>query len=147
MSGSSYSGVVHLQRIADTGEIDGEAHAWLAHTLKQWFATGGDGNDLLRRLRIPTTKAKRQKAARDFWLAAAADQLDRGPAQLAAAADRFERRLWPLWCGLAVPPSHADAVDGCLFFARRAAPLPTSAKQCHRILGTFSAKRVQDDRP
>lgn len=132
-------GHLHIQRIVETGRIDPDAERHLVQALTRWDRDGGDGAALLRYLGTPTTAAKRRLASRDFWLCAAADLLG-GPTtnerarRLAAAADRFERRLWPIWRDLREPPEHAHEVDGALFYARRAASLPASDKQYQRIL-------------
>lgn len=133
------SGLLHLQRVIDTRCIDPEAESWLVEALVRWDRCGGDGAQLLRMMNCPTTAAKRRQAVRDRWLCAASDQLggidinDRAR-RLANAAERFERRLWPLWRSAHVAPGHASAVDGCLFLARQAASFPGTAKQMRNIL-------------
>ena len=130
-----------IDRVIQSGRIDAAAEQHIVEALRRFDRDDSDGVGLLRYLGIPTTAAKRRQAARDYWLSVSSDILGGNSAherasRLAAAADRFERRIWPIWSSLDNPPAHATEADGALFFARKAAPFPESPKQFSRILDT-----------
>ena len=66
---------------------------------------------------------------------------------LASAADRFERRLWPIWRRAGEAPENAGHVDAVLFRARLSGPLPGTAKMMGNIIrkGMLDEKQTSSD--
>lgn len=121
-----------LQRLL-RGEPAGEVGDWLRRGVRMWLASGG-ALGLARCLGLPSPR-RLGAATRDYWLCAAGGMLGGSPAALLLAARGFEARAWPVWRDLPLPPRYASKVEGALFFARQAAPFPTSRRQYARIIG------------
>lgn len=92
-------------------------------------------------LGLPSRRARNgfAVAERDFWLRAAACQIDAAGGigrQLAEAVERFLSRTWPSWKNYVEPPEDASRLNTCLFKAARACggELPTSDDQLGRII-------------
>lgn len=133
------SGLHHFLRIEMTGAIDPAAQEWLVAGLANWRRSGFAGAMLPRCLGLPCTASKMRQAIRDHWLRVAADQygdlsIGGRAGLLASAADRFERRLWPIWSRAGEAPENAGPVDAVLFRARLSGPLPGTAKMMGIIL-------------
>lgn len=130
-------GDILLQRVIETRRFDDETGPWLIDALVRWDRDGGDAVALLRYARLSTTPDKRRQAVRDRWLCAASDIL--GGANVRERARRLDaeckrfRRLWDVWQHMPAPPSWANNVEGCLFYARRADRIP-GEKQLSNIL-------------
>lgn len=92
-------------------------------------------------LGLPSRRARNgfAVAERDFWLRAAACQIDAAGGigrQLAEAVERFLSRTWPRWKNYVELPEDASRLNTCLFKAARACggELPTSDDQLGRII-------------
>lgn len=134
--------LLQLQHVL-AGNVDSEAVAWLQHALRAWLNAGGSP-PLHRYLGLPPA-TRIAVAVRDFWLAAAVIEVGLSSTRLHRAACDFENRTWPVWCHLESAPSSATVVEGFLFTARKAAPLPTSRRQFANILEEALGKRNTDN--
>lgn len=132
-------GMLHIQRVIETGHIDAETESHLVSAFTRWHGDAtADGTMLLRYLGLPTTSTKLRQAIRDYWLCVASDLL--GGETTAARASilhdacrRFDGRVWERWKSLGAPPLDADEVSGCLYLARKAGKFP-GQKQLQNIL-------------
>ena len=133
--------VVLVQRLIAGRHADAETADWLAAGLSAWLNAGGT-LPLLRCLGMPATVPRVKLAMRDLWLREAAQFVSApklwGRAKgLAAEADHFERRTWPAWRHLDIPPNHASELQKRLFLALKTGiGFPGSIKQWSNILET-----------
>lgn len=99
-----------------------EAEHWFGIALAKHLY---EGLPLNVALRIPGTPARARVSLRDFYVIRAAQALpDMRPRTLCAAVETFLDERWPRWGRLATPPESASLVDGYLWRAQQAYPLP-----------------------
>jgi hypothetical protein len=94
----------------------------IRHAVREWIHSDDDDARLiLRRLRLPTSKAKCVDALRNYWLNVAGYALTQEarirPRVLSEACKLFAAHQWPAWHHLAAPPPHAQPVEAMLWHA------------------------------
>lgn len=115
----------------------------LLRGIRAYFQCGGQV-DLARCCGLPSPTARRKfdLLNRDFWLCAAARQIEAGTpwdrsVLLGLELRKFTTRIWPAWQGKAEPPPGASELHTCLFRAVLATPekIPATTRHLHRIVG------------
>jgi len=130
------------------GRPSPDAIAAMSGALLRWWRFAAAGGcrrvSLARCAGLPENPARARLALRDHYLRRAAALLDVPASQpwrraeaMAAAADLFMRRKWPVWWSLAAAPEHAEAIERLLWHAAQAGggKLPGTARWYHKILG------------
>lgn len=119
---------------------------WLRDGVRLWAKSEGSMT-LEAALGLPAKRAP--GALRAYWLHAAANQIGASSwahlRDLAAEAQRFERRAWPCWSKNAAPPATANQLERAFFYARRTGKeLPGTAQGWQKALG-WRANRLAID--
>lgn len=123
------------------GVADADDLAWL----RRGFALSFRGGIPLEvALGLPSTRARRRTALRDFWLRQAAEQCAetlpwRRACELAQAGRTFELRTWPSWRRRESPPADASALAQALFYLHRHDGRVPSARRLYDLISTTTA--------
>ena len=118
-----------------------DAERWLIDGFLKW-ASGDNSLTLETCLRLPSTKQRRRRIARDIWLAEASSFLPSvGPDQAGRLLEQefgrfLSRGPWLRWRDFEEPPVDAARMDRAMFFAAKfGGGKGLCARQLARIIG------------